>query len=180
MRVLEREVLGNETRLLYWKIDLKLLRLGSNSYKNIWGFTDFIFSYFPPNQTILKPKTLTNISRQLDIKKNWKEKQQKNIGLPSIRSTMSNESGASFLLYSLGWRVMEEENEGERYERKGRKISGITWGHFWNISKNLRCFFYKKKTPSKWFFKNHFKCFPKFSKVFFKICQTFYFHPKNT
>ena len=26
---------------------------------------------------------------------------------------MSNESGASFLLCSLGWRAMEEENEGE-------------------------------------------------------------------
>ena len=140
MRVLQREVLENETRLLYWKIDLKLLRLWSNSCKNIWGFIDFIFSYFPPNQTILKPKTLTNISRQSDIKKNGKEKQQKNRGLPSIRSTMSNESGASFLLCSLGWRAMEEENEGERYEQKGRKISGITWWHFWNISNFLKCF----------------------------------------
>ena len=64
--------------LLYWKIDLKPLRLGSNSCKNIWGFTDFIFSYFPPNQTILKPKTLTNISRHSDIKtKNKKKEKEK-------------------------------------------------------------------------------------------------------
>ena len=40
-----------------------------------------------------------------------KKKQEKNRGLPSIRSTMSNESGASFRLCSLGWRAMEEENE---------------------------------------------------------------------
>ena len=32
---------------------------------------------------------------------------------------MSNESGVSFVLCSLRWRVMEEENEEERYERKG-------------------------------------------------------------
>ena len=40
-----------------------------------------------------------------------KEKQEKNRGLLSIRSTMSNESGASFQLCSLGWKAMEEENE---------------------------------------------------------------------
>ena len=54
---------------------------------------------------------------------------------------MSNESGASFLLCSLGWRAMDEENEGENEERwkkrmKGRmretewKVSAITWGIF--------------------------------------------------
>ena len=60
-----------------------------------------------------------------------------------LRSTISNENRG--LLCCLRWRAMEEENKGERYERKGRKISGITGGHFWNISKKLKCFF-KKNT----------------------------------
>ena len=64
-----------------------------------------------------------------------KEKQEKNRGLLSIRSTMSNESGASFRLCSLGWRAMEEENEGERYESTGNGGIGNHWGHFWNFQK---------------------------------------------
>ena len=37
-----------------------------------------------------------------------------------LRSTISNENRG--LLCCLKWRAMEEENKGERYERKGRKI----------------------------------------------------------
>ena len=56
---------------------------------------------------------------------------------------MSNESGASFQLCSLGWRAMEEENGvawyGERWRRRmkergtserEKEVSGMTWGFF--------------------------------------------------
>ena len=48
---------------------------------------------------------------------------------------MSNESGASFLPCSLGWRAMEEDNEGETYESTGKGGIGNHWGHFWNFQK---------------------------------------------
>ena len=41
---------------------------------------------------------------------------------------MSNESGASFLLCSLGWRAMEEENEGESQRGMSEREH---LGHFW-------------------------------------------------
>ena len=62
----------------------------------------------------------------------------------------------------------------EREERYWESLGGI----FGIFQKNWSVFF--KKTPVKWFSKNHFKCFSRFSKVFFKIYQTLYFHPKNT
>ena len=38
---------------------------------------------------------------------------------------------------------MKRMKERDMSERE-RKVSGITWGHFWNISKFLKCFFLKK------------------------------------
>ena len=57
--------------------------------------------------------------------------------------------------------------KGERYERKGRKISGITVGHFWNISKKLKCFLK---------FTKHLIFIPKTLKSVFKGRNTFENH----
>ena len=93
-----------------------------------------------------------------------------------LRSTISNENRG--LLCCLRWRAMEEENKGERYERKGRKISGITGGHFWNISKKLKCFF-KKKHLSSDSLKITSSVFPDFQKCFLKFAKHFIFIPKT-
>ena len=66
----------------------------------------------------------------------------------------------------------------ERGMSEGEGNIGNHWGHFGNISKFAKCFLLK--TPIKCFSKNHFKCFSRFLKVFFKICQTPYFYLKNT
>ena len=68
--------------------------------------------------------------------------------------------------------------KGERYERKGRKISGITVGHFWNISKKLKCFF-KKKHLSSDSLKITSSVFPDFQKCFLKFAKHFIFIPKT-
>ena len=89
-----------------------------------------------------------------------------------LRSTISNENRD--LLCCLRWRAMEEENKGERYERKGRKISRITVGHFWNISKKLKCFL-KKKHLSSDSLKITSSVFPDFQKCFLKFAKHFIF-----
>ena len=73
---------------------------------------------------------------------------------------------------------MEEENEGERYEQKGSRILGITWGHFWNISKFLKCFFLKKHLSSD-SIKITLSVFPNFQKCFLKFAKHFIFIPKT-
>ena len=61
----------------------------------------------------------------------------------------------------------------EREERYQESLGGI----FGIFQKNWSVFF--KKTPVKWFSKNHFKCFSRFSKVFFKFAKHFIFIPKT-
>ena len=56
---------------------------------------------------------------------------------------MSIESEASFQLCSLGWRAMEEENEGERYESTGNGGIGNHLGVFLEYFKNFEVFFLK-------------------------------------
>ena len=83
---------------------------------------------------------------------------------------------------------MESDGGGERRRKvseREREVSGITWGYFWNISKQLKCFFRKifvsdsLKTilrarlavifKSVSTLKNTFKCFWDENKVFGKF-----------
>ena len=94
-----------------------------------------------------------------------------------IRSTMLNKSGASFLLCSLGWRAIEEENEGERYERKRRKISESLGGIF-GIFQIFWSVFLKKHLSSD-SLKITLSVFPDFWKCFLKLPNTLFSSQKH-
>ena len=138
---------------------------------NITQWNHFIFSYFPPNQTILKPKTLTNISRQSDILKKKKKKKKITEGyLRSDQRCRMKVERLSYCVVSGGeqWRGrMKERCRSER----GREVSVINWG-LWSV------FF--KKTPVKWFSENRFlSVFANFQKCFLKFVGHHIFIPKT-
>ena len=109
--------------------------------------TDFIFSYFPPNQTILKPKTLTNISRKSDIKKKEKKNNKRTEGY--LRSDEWCRMKVEHLSYCV-------VSDGERWRRRMKErvrevwVKGNTWGHFWKGAGVLQWRTYLQENADWW------------------------------
>ena len=99
----------------------------------------FIFSYFHPNQTILKPKTLTNISRQSDIKKKEKKNNKRTEGyLWSDQRCRMKVERLSYCVVSDGerWkRRMKEKGTSEREGKYRESLGGIfgIFQNFWSV-----------------------------------------------